>query len=79
MLFNTQRQVVKLTLQEQIACRDANTLQQHLDKSETPTSPAARAILARRVNILKPLREKLWPSGDKPDQFFRLMLRARLV
>ena len=79
MLLNNQGQVVKLTLQEQIACRDANTLQQHLDKSETTISAKAKTILARRVSILKPLTEKLWPSGDKPDHFFKLSERARLV
>lgn len=79
MLLNNQGQVVKLTKNEEQACREATRLQQHLDKSETPASPAARAILARRVNILKPLREKLWPSNEKPDAFFNFMKRARLV
>ena len=79
MLFNTQGQVVKPTLQEQIAWRDANTLQQHIDKRETTIGAKAKTILARRVSILKPLREKLWPNNEKPDAFFRLGERARLV
>ena len=79
MLFNTQGQVVKLTLQEQIACRDANTLQQHIDKSETTIGAKTKTILDHRMSILKPLREKLWPSNEKPDAFFRLSERARLV
>lgn len=79
MLLNNQGQVVKLTKNEEQACREATRLQQHLDKNETPASPCARALLASRVSILKPLREKLWPSGDKPDRFFQLGARARLV
>ena len=79
MLLNEHGQVVKLTLQEQIACRDANTLQHRLEKNETPISAKAKKILACRVSILKPLREKLWPSNEKPDAFFRLGERARLV
>ena len=79
MLFNNQGQVVKLTLQEQIACSDATTLQFILDKSGDIPSTKERKILNKRVNILQNLREKLWPSGDKPDHFFRLSERARLV
>jgi hypothetical protein len=78
MLFNNQGQV-KLTLQEQIACRTATTLQQHIDKNDTTIGAKAGEILRKRVAILKPLREKLWPSNEKPDAFFRLGARARLV
>lgn len=78
MLFNNQGQV-KLTLQEQITCRTATTLQQQLDKSSDVPSAKERAILNKRVNILQNLREKLWPSNEKPDAFFRLGARARLV
>ena len=79
MLFNEQGQVVKLTKNEEQTCREATRLQQHLDKSETTIGAKEKTILARRVSILKPLREKLWPSGDKPDRFFQLGERARLV
>lgn len=79
MLFNNQGQVVKLTRQEQIACRAATTLQRHLDKSGKEPSNKAREILNKRVKILQNLRETLWPSNEKPDAFFRLSERARLV
>lgn len=79
MLINTQGQVVKLTKNEEQACREATQLQQHLDKNETTIGAKAKTILARRVSILKPLREKLWPSNEKPDAFFNFLQRARLV
>lgn len=79
MLLNNQGQVVKLTKNQEQACREATTLQQHLDKNNTIISTKARAILNKRINILQNLREKLWPSGDKPDSFFQLGARARLV
>lgn len=79
MMLNNQGQVVKLTKNEEQACREAIQLQQHLDKNETIIGAKAKTILARRVSILKPLHEKLWPSNEKPDAFFRLSERARLV
>lgn len=79
MLFNNQGQVAILSLRQQMACRDANTLLRHIDKGGTTISAKANTILKKREEILKPLREKLWPSNEKPDTFFRLGERARLV
>lgn len=80
MLMNTQGQVVKLSKLEEQACRDATRLQQYIDKyPDVKPTQKEKNILHKRVEILKPLCEKLWPSGDKPDRFFQLGERARLV